>query len=146
MRKWILVALLACVGTPGSCAQGTSYSDVESKMAALENLWNRALEGRDLKALNIILDDDFVQVDSDGRLRTKAKLLADLKTSDGVRFLSETMVVHLHGDTAVVTGIYQVKVVERGKGLLRRERFVDTWRYKDGMWTSIARLATPVGS
>jgi hypothetical protein len=56
------------------------------------------------------------------------------------------MVVHLHGDTAVVTGIYQTTGIEHGKPFKHRERFIDTWRYKNGVWMSIASLTMPLGT
>jgi ketosteroid isomerase-like protein len=146
MRTWMWVALAACAATWGGYAQETSDSDVGSKIVALENLWNQAVEARDLKALDAILDDAFVNVDAEGKILTKAEVLADVKGSRGVRVSSEAMVVHLHGDTAVVTGIYQLSGAERGKPFVRRQRFVDTWRYKSGIWVSIASLATPLGS
>jgi len=146
MRTWMWVALAAFAATWGGYAQETSDSDVGSKIVALENLWNQAVEARDLKALDAILDDAFVNVDAEGKILTKAEVLADVKASRGVRVSSEAMVVHLHGDTAVVTGIYQLSGAERGKPFVRRQRFVDTWRYKSGIWVSIASLATPLGS
>lgn len=145
MRTWIWVALMACVATSGGYAQGTSDSEVGSKIVALENLWNQAVEARDMKALDAILDDDFVYVDAEGKIFTKPEVLADVKASHAVRVSSEAMAVHWHGDTAVVTGIYQLSRAEHGKPFVRRERFVDTWRYKGGMWVSIASLATPLG-
>lgn len=151
MRTWMWVALMVCVATSAGHAQDNSDSDVGSKdvgskIVALENLWNRAVEGRDLKALDAILDDDFVYVDAEGKIFTKPELLVDVKATYGVRVSSEAMVVHLHGDTAVVTGICQLSGAVRGKPFVRRQRFVDTWRYKGGMWVSIASLATPLGS
>lgn len=150
MRAWMWVVLMVCVTTPAGHAQGSSDSDVGSKdvgskIVALENLWNQAVEARDLKALDAILDDDFVYVDAEGKIFTKPEVLADVRTTQGVRVFSESMVVHLHGDTAVVTGIYRLSGAERGKPFVRRQRFVDTWRYKGGMWVSIASLATPLG-
>jgi hypothetical protein len=55
------------------------------------------------------------------------------------------MVVHLHGNAAIVTGVFEIKGVDRGKPYAQRERFVDTWLYKNGQWVSIAGLVTRVG-
>jgi hypothetical protein len=54
-------------------------------------------------------------------------------------------VVHLHGNAAIVTGVFEIKGVDRGKPYAQRERFVDTWLYKNGQWVSIAGLVTRVG-
>ncbi len=146
MRTWMLVALMAGVGTSGGYAQETSDSAAGSKIVALENLWNQAVEIKDLRALDAILDEAFVYVDAEGKIFTKPQLLAEVKASQRVQVSSESMVTHLHGDTAVVTGIYRVSGAERGKPFVRRERFVDTWHYRGGMWVSIASLTTPLGS
>jgi ketosteroid isomerase-like protein len=113
---------------------------------ALENLWGQASAVKDLKSLNTIFDDAFVYVDRDGRLMTKAEVLADVKTSPALQFITESTVVHLHGDTAIITGTYRLKGLERGKPIVRRGRFVDTWQYKNGLWLAIASLSTPIGS
>jgi hypothetical protein len=38
----------------------------------------------------------------------------------------------------------RVKGVEGGKSYTRRERFVDTWLLKNGIWVRIGTDATPV--
>jgi len=68
------------------------------------------------------------------------------RRSGGFQVLSQSMVVHFHGDAAVITGIYETKGVDHGKQFVRRSRFVDTWLYKNGVWKSIASLTTPIGS
>ena len=145
MRTLVLVALLACAGTSSGYASGESDSDVGAKILAIEHVWGHAYVSKDPKALERILDDAFVNVDSDGILQTKAEVIAEVRTSTVVQFLTESMVVHLHGNTALVTGIFQLKGVDRGKPYAQRERFVDTWFHKNGQWVSIAGLVTRIG-
>lgn len=144
MKTLMLVALLASVVTSAGYAQDAD-SDVEAKILATEHMWGQAYVSKDPKALERILDDAFVNVDSDGILQTKAEVVAEVRTSTVVQFLTESMVVHLHGNTALVTGIFQLKGVDRGKPYAQRERFVDTWFHKNGQWVSIAGLVTRIG-
>ncbi|HEY6768295.1 MAG TPA: nuclear transport factor 2 family protein [Candidatus Sulfotelmatobacter sp.] len=144
MKALMLLALLAWGAAAGG--QQSDASDSRSRIIALENVWNHADESGNAKAIDTLLDDAFVHVDPDGKLLNKAETLAHLHVSHGIHIISESMVVHLHGDTAVVTGIYRTKGIDRGKPFLRRDRFVDTWRYKNGMWISIASLTTAIGS
>ena len=144
MKTLMLVALLASVGTSAGYAQDAD-SDVEAKVLATQHMWGQAYVSKDPKALERILDDAFVNVDSDGILQTKAEVVAEVRTSTVVQFLTESMVVHLHGNTALVTGIFQLKGVDRGKPYAQRERFVDTWFHKNGQWVSIAGLVTRIG-
>jgi ketosteroid isomerase-like protein len=108
-------------------------------------MWGQAYVSKDPKALERILDDAFVNIDSDGVVQNKAEVVAEVSTSTIVQFLTESMVVHLHGNTAIVTGIFQLKGVDHGKPFAQRERFVDTWLYKNGQWISIAGLVTRIG-
>jgi ketosteroid isomerase-like protein len=146
MKTVMMVVLLACAGTTAGYAQGESEGDVGAKILAMERVWSNAYVLKDPKALERILDDTFVNVDSDGRLQNKADLLAEVKTSSVLQFLTESMAVHLHGDTAIVTGIFVINGVERGKPYAQRDRFVDTWFYKNGQWVSIAGVVAPVGN
>jgi ketosteroid isomerase-like protein len=145
VRTHIFVALLACVGTLAGPVPGDADSDVETKILAMQHMWGQAYVSKDPKALERILDDAFVNVDSDGILQTKAEVVAEVNTSTAVQFLTESMVVHLHGNAAIVTGVFEIKGVDRGKPYSQRERFVDTWLYKNGQWVSIAGLVTRVG-
>jgi ketosteroid isomerase-like protein len=144
-KTLIFVALLACVGTFAAPAPGDPDSDVQAKILAMQHVWGQAYVSKDPKALERILDDAFVNVDSDGMLQTKAEVVAEVRTSTAVQFLTESMVVHLHGNTAIVTGVFKIKGVSRGKPYAQRERFMDTWLYRNGQWTSIAGLVTRIG-
>jgi ketosteroid isomerase-like protein len=144
MLTFVVVAL-ACMGTTTGYAQETSAFAVASKIIALEHAWNRASEARDLTSLDKLLDDAFVYVEANGRLLTKSEALAHVKRSDVLQVLAESMEVHFHGNTAVVTGILRTKSMKRGRPSVQSGRFVDTWLFKKGRWVSIASLVTPIG-
>ena len=80
----------------------------------MERVRGQAYVNRDPKALERILDDAFVNVDSNGKLQTKADVLAEVRTSTALHFSTESMAVHLHGNTAIVTGIFLIKGVAEG--------------------------------
>jgi ketosteroid isomerase-like protein len=144
VRILIWVALLACTGTSAAYAQGDSDADVGAKVLAMQHIWSQAYVSKDPKALERILDDAFVNVDSDGILQTKAEVLAEVRTSTALQVMTESMVVHLHGNTAIVTGVVLIKGVDHGKPYALRIRFVDTWFDKNGQWVSIAGLVTRI--
>jgi ketosteroid isomerase-like protein len=126
-------------------APGDSDSDAGAKILAMEHMWAQAYVSKDPKALERILDDAFVNVDSDGKLQTKGDALAEVRTSTALQFLTESMAVQLHGSTAIVTGIFLIKGVDHGKPYAQRERFLDTWIFKNGQWVSIAGLVMRIG-
>jgi hypothetical protein len=145
VKTLMLVALLVCAGSSAGYAPGDSDSEARTKILALEHAWGQSYVSKDPKALDRILDAAFVNVDSDGRLQSKTEVLAEVKASTILRFLTESMTVHLHGNTAIVTGIFLVKGVDRGKPYAQRERFVETWLCKNGQWASISGLVTRIG-
>jgi ketosteroid isomerase-like protein len=126
-------------------APGDSDSDAGAKILAMEHMWAQAYVSKDPKALERILDDAFVNVDSDGKLQTKGDALAEVRTSTALQFLTESMAVQLHGSAAIVTGIFLIKGVDHGKPYAQRERFLDTWIFKNGQWVSIAGLVMRIG-
>jgi len=143
MRTLPSVVLLVCLVTPlGYCQE--SEPDAESKILALERVARlQAFEAKDLKTLEEMLDTGFVCVDPDGRLRTKSEVLAYIQVVSSLQFQVDAMHVRLHADTAIVTGLYRMKGMDRGKPFAGQGRFVDTWLYKNGRWVAIASLSTP---
>lgn len=122
----------------------TDESADSSKILAFENAWSQAEEQQDAKALDSLLDNSLVYVRYDGALWSKTQYLASLKDSSShvEQGVNESMVAHVFGSNAIVTGIYRVKGVEKGKPYLRRERYVDTWVQKNGRWVCVASQVT----
>ncbi len=140
----VLLALMTCAAEPQWSADSRSLrSDAESKLVAMEHVWAQAYMAKDPKALSQGSPDDaFVCVSSDGGLHTKADVLADVRASKTLELLTESMMVRVHGDTAIITGIFKTVGVQHAKAFARRERFVDTWIYRNGQWTSISSVVS----
>ena len=100
------------------------------------------------ESLEPILDNEIVLINDDGSVQSKADFLGSMKTtannSQEQQVSPESMSVHVFGNTAISTGVFRAKGVEGGKSYVRRERFVDTWLYKNGKWVCVASNATPV--
>ena len=111
---------------------------------ALERLWGAAAQLRDIKALESIFDDQMTYVHIDGRLMTKAEVLADTRAVSAVEIVVDSSVAHSHGNVVIVTGILHLKGVEAGKPYLRYGRYVDTWLPKANHWVCISSMTTPV--
>ena len=150
MKSASLWMVLLCATALVAAGQDASDSATKSKIAALEGAWNQAYKSGDAKALDAILDNGIVLVNDDGSVQTKAEFLASVKPSTAQsgaqeqQVAPESMSVHVFGNTAIATGIFRAKGVEGRKSYVRRERFIDTWIFKDGRWTCIATDATPI--
>lgn len=125
--------LRGAIGLP-AVAQDTS------KVIAMENAWNQAELHNDAQAVKMLLADDFVMTVAEGNLYNKSQMLASVqdKNYHPLALQSSDMVVHGYGTTAVITGAYYEKGVEKGKPWERRGRFTDTWVYMDGRWQCVA--------
>jgi ketosteroid isomerase-like protein len=123
--------------------QGDSAAN-RSKIIAFENAWNQAEERKDAKALDALMDNSLVYTDYDGTLKTKADFLTSVKATGHrpEQQVTETLDARVYGDTAVVTGVYRVKGVDKGKPYQRRGRFTDTWIHQNGTWVCIASQYT----
>jgi ketosteroid isomerase-like protein len=142
MRLLICFLTLLLISSRLATAQDSGAS--ESKILAFENAWSQAEEHQDAKALDSLLDNSLVYVRYDGRLWSKTQYLASLKDSSShvEQGVNESMVAHIFGGEAVVTGIYRVKGTEKGKPYSRRERYIDTWVQKNGTWVCVASQVT----
>lgn len=132
--KWAIVLLTSAVLALPLLAQDAS------KVIAMENAWNQAELSNDASAVQLLLADDFVMTTADGTLYNKAQMVASVRDkSYKPEVLQSTgMEVHAHGNTAVVTGAYYEKGVDKGTSWERRGRFTDTWMFVDGQWQCIA--------
>ena len=103
-----------------------------------------ALEGKDAKALDMILSNTFVSIDIDGSVSSKSEFLASIKAPDyqPSQAVTEQSNVQVYGNAAVVVGTFRVKGTEKGKPYVHRERFVDTWIKMNGTWQCVATTGT----
>ena len=116
------------------------------QVLALEKAWNQAYKVGDIKALDAILDNSLVLVEDDGSLKTKSEFLASVKKATGnqEQVAPESLSVRVFGKTAIAIGVIAVKSTQHGKSVVRRERFIDTWIYRNGSWICVATDATPM--
>ena len=150
MKLGCVVMALLMATVVWASAQTETEAATQSKIVALEQLWNQAYKSGDTKALDSILDNGIVLVNDDGSVQTKTEFLASVKssapqpTAQQQQVAPESLNVHVFGNVAIATGVMRVKGVEGGKAYTRRERFVDTWVLKHGTWVCVGTNATPV--
>ncbi len=143
-RPLILLLALAFIAFSQniSMAQGD-----ETKIIALENLWNQVQINHDADAMGKMLDSDFVLTDYDGSVMSKAQFLASIR-DNSIQLtveVSTDMKLHRHGDTVIVIGATHEKGTEKGKPFSHVGRFTDTWFKKDGQWLCIASQLSLIG-
>lgn len=139
-----LCLVLLGFSIPSLAQQGPDQKAEETRILALENAWNRAEENKDAQALNGLLADSLVYIDYDGTFMDKAQFMASVKQASlhPEQIVNETMTAHIYGDSAIVTGVYREKGINKGKPYLRRGRFTDTWVSLNGTWVCVASQST----
>ncbi len=144
VRPLIILLALACLpfAQEISRAQGD-----ETKIIALENLWNQMQINHDADAMGKMLDREYVFTDYDGSVMSKTQFLATIrdKSIQLAVEVSENMKLYSHGDTVIVIGATREKGTEKGKPFSHVGRFTDTWVKKDGQWLCIASQLSLIG-
>jgi ketosteroid isomerase-like protein len=140
MKRFVVAAALLLLTVVLVTANQNTDSDEGGRVLALEKAWNRALEEKDTKALEMLLANTMVSVDIDGSVQSKSEFLASIKAPDyqPSQAVTEQSTVQVYGDAAVVVGIFRIKGTDKGKSFSHRERFVDTWIKINGAWQCVA--------
>jgi ketosteroid isomerase-like protein len=102
-------------------AQSEADAAAQSKIVALEQLWNQAYKSGDTKALDSNTDDAIVLVNDDSSVADQAEFLASVKSSmsqpnaQRPQVAPQSLAVHVFGNVAIATGVMRVKGRENGK-------------------------------
>jgi len=137
--------LLLLLSVPQAYPQKAGPTQVdESRILTLELAWNQAVQGRDAKALEMLIAPEMVYVEYDGTLMNRSEYPANVASRawHAEQILCESMKVYLYGPIAVVSGVYRETGAKSGKPYLHRERFTDTWVLRGGRWLCVASQST----
>ena len=136
--------LLVAICLPIAAQRENVAGDESARVLSLENAWNQAEVKHDARALSMLLAETFEFTDDDGHSMNKSQWLAHVRNGvDHYEQLGNSgMAVHLYGNVAVATGMYQYKITEKGKGVMRSGRFTDVWIQQNAKWKCVASQAT----
>ena len=101
---------------------------------ALDKKRMQAMAEKDFATLNAVLADDLIYTHSSARLDTKQSLIGNMQSGGTVYTSVEPSEVKAQdlGDTVVLTGIAQIKVVSNGKPNAFGVRFTDIYANRNG--------------
>src|SRR4051812_17097765 len=135
--KKLLFAVMLSMFSVVALAQD---SGEQAKVIALENIWNQAEMHLDAHAIESILTEDFVLTTFDGSVQNKAQYVASVKDKDyHPQLLASTnMKIHFYGSTAIVTGDYREKGLNKDKPFEHKGHMTDTWVNVGGKWMCAA--------
>jgi ketosteroid isomerase-like protein len=142
--RLLIICLLCCLPVLSVAQQA---SPEEAKVLALEKKWTDAYRQHNLGIMTSMLADDFVFTIEDGRVFGKMGYISHTADSSVQVDLAEQsdLRVHLHGNTAIVTGAYHETGTSKGKRYEYRDRSTDVWMKVDGQWQLVAsQYSVPV--
>jgi ketosteroid isomerase-like protein len=133
--KALFIALLIASGSV--CAADSAR--IPADLAARVRAYDDAQVKGDRPALEDLLADDYVLVNSRGQRQSKTELIGDY-TKPGVKlepFTVEEAVELVWRDGAVMGGVATLRGVDGGQSFEVRLRFSDIWAKRNGQWRVI---------
>ncbi|HEX7656676.1 MAG TPA: nuclear transport factor 2 family protein [Sphingomonas sp.] len=143
-----MIALLMPLLLGATHADMPTYPHLPADLAAAARAFDAAQVEGDDAALQRLLADDYLLVNSQGQSETKADFIRDY-TAKGFSFAPftiETPVEKVWATGAVLGGVVDAHGTSDGKPFAIRMRFADVWAKRDGKWQVIytqARHALP---
>ena len=143
-QKIILVALVfatSLLAHQTETAKANGSDDTERIILRLESEGREATLKNDIEANDRLLADNWVNINPDGSITTKAKLMELLK--DGsfkiMSIDNDEVMVRVFGDAAVVTGRSTTKRAGQGSEVISRQvRFTRVYARRHGKWQVVS--------
>lgn len=114
-------------------------------MRELETHWQEALTRRDVAMLDRLMAEDYVLTTVSGEVVNKARVLAEVKSSNATPEVRNTDVtVRVYGDVAVVTGLVLIFGRFNNQDVRTQSRYMKVYVKRKGQWRVVAAQATLV--
>ncbi|HEV2200809.1 MAG TPA: nuclear transport factor 2 family protein [Bryobacteraceae bacterium] len=150
--KPLLLALFLLPATNALFAQ-TKINKASVELIQMERDWSQADVKKDAAALNRILAEDWIGIDFQGTILTKAQVLRQVGLHSEATATESTelgeMKVRIYGNTAVVSGTEIEKSEYKGHDSSGKYVWTDVFVLRKGRWQAVSsqstRLAEPEG-
>ena len=143
--KKIVYGILALLTICGGAVAQQKAGD-EAAIRAVEEKWDAANLKGDAAALGTIFADTYISTSPEGKVRTKAEVVGEVKSGD-IKYQAskvDDLKIFLYGDSAVVIGRWKGKFVHKGKTVDTVERATDTFVRQSGQWRIVASHASAI--
>jgi ketosteroid isomerase-like protein len=154
MKQILILAtlvILICTLTPAQTTPERAHENGETEqiILKLESEGRKATLENDIKANDRLLADNWLNINPDGSITTKAKLLELLK--DGsfkiMSIENDEVMVRVYGDAAVVTGRSTTKRAGQGSEVVARQvRFTRVYAKSKGQWQVVSAHNTLIAN
>jgi ketosteroid isomerase-like protein len=147
MKRTLLCCLIGLVLlSSAASSQAQTTGEKEKAVAALEQQWLQSQKTNNPDLVAPLIADKFVGTGADGKITSKAELLADAKATKYTSMEYEDVKVTVFGDTAIATGGSKSKGTDAsGKPMDEHMRWTDTWvKMPSGKWQCVASHVSPI--
>jgi ketosteroid isomerase-like protein len=148
MKQILIIAalvILNCILTPAQTTSEKAHNgETEQIILQLESEGRKATLENDIKANDRLLADNWLNINPDGSITTKAKLLELLKEGSFkiMSIENDEVMVRVYGergDAAVVTGRSTTKRAGQGSEVVARQvRFTRVYAKSKGQWQVVS--------
>jgi ketosteroid isomerase-like protein len=145
VKEFFVILMIISAASPFSRGQSirqkmSNTGQRQREVRRVEGQWRDALLRRDLKALEKILADEYVSINSKGEIQNKTQELAGLK-ADVPRFVSfdtDEVEVHVYGDAAITTGRESLSVLYENQEVSGQFRYTRVYVRRQRRWVLAA--------
>jgi ketosteroid isomerase-like protein len=138
MTKWIMVLIS---GLTLATAQPSYNAAADVTQAS--NALKQALMKRDAAGVQKYLHDDVTYGHSNGRVQTKAEVVADTKGDTTIEAMDfSEMTTRVYGNTALIKGKVEIRNSTAGKATTFHLNILFVWLKGPGGWQLVARQST----
>ncbi len=151
--KPVLLALLLLPMPNALFAQTKINKASAEQLMQMERDWSQADVKKDAAALNRILAEDWIGIDFQGTVLTKAEVLSQIDLHSDATATESTelgeMKIRIFGNTALVSGTEIEKSEYKGKDSSGKYVWTDVFVRRKGRWQAVSsqstKLAAPEG-
>lgn len=133
LTTWAVSAMIlaaACSTTSGSgravSQSGTAARADTTALLTIDSIWARNYAVNDTGTAEKLMAPDFFMTSGNGRTKTKAQEMGDVRPSPGIRMLyfrTEEVHIHVYGEVAVVSGFASWSFEQNGRTPTTRRRY-----------------------
>ncbi|MBZ5722810.1 MAG: nuclear transport factor 2 family protein [Acidobacteriia bacterium] len=149
-KFYFALILLTALSLPVLAQDATLKADAnppaESEVKKAEADLAKLLVQADWDQYAARLSDDYVRTENNGDVKTKAEVLADLRSGKSklLDVIPEELQVRLYGDTAILTGHLSALTRQNGRVTTVFSRITETFVKHNGSWFLAALQQTTV--
>jgi uncharacterized protein (TIGR02246 family) len=139
-----LVLCASMIWARATAASPATDQAAEKEIRQIEEELRTAVVKGDAATFERVLADDYTTTNVNGLTRTKAQLVADVKSGAAktASLTLDNIQVRVYGDTAVLTAERTAKSSLRGTDTSGRQRMIRVLVKKQGRWQPVAMQAT----